>query len=166
MPSFVRTLFVPVLLLGWPLALWATPPQIGSALPELNLQDQHGRDWRVTAHTRLLIVATGRAASNLVQEVLTGQPGDVLAARQALYLADLSRMPGFITRTFALPALREQPFAVGVVLQPQTLADWPRADEAVTLISLQDGRVTAIEQARDAATLRAALGLQPAEAAR
>ena len=120
----------------------------------------------MTAHTRLLIVATGRAASNLVQEVLTGQPGDVLAARQALYLADLSRMPGFITRTFALPALREQPFAVGVVLQPQTLAGWPRADEAVTLISLQDGRVTAIEQARDAATLRAALGLQPAEAAR
>ena len=57
----------------------------------------------------------------------------------------MSKMPGFITRTFALPALREQPFEVGVSLDAKTLADWPRQDDAVTLIRLDQGRVIGAE---------------------
>ncbi len=53
----------------------------------------------------------------------------------------MSKMPGVITRTFALPALREQPFEVGVSLDAKTLADWPRQEDAVTLIRLDQGRV-------------------------
>lgn len=149
-------------LLSWPALALASPPlQPGQALPELTLKDQHDQAWKVSADTKLVLFAAGRKASNLVQTVLADQPAGFLATRQAVYLADLSRMPGFVTRTFALPALREMPFVLGVVLDEALLKDWPRQDGAVTLIALQDGRVSTVSHASTEAQLRTALGLAP-----
>lgn len=142
--------------------LWALaggPVESGQHLPGLHLKDQHDRDWYVHADTRLVIFAAGRKASNLVLAVLGPQPRGFLAGRHAVYLADMSRMPGFVTRSFALPALRDQTFEVGVVLDEQTLAGWPRQDDAVTLIRLDQGRVVSHEYASTEAQLKAALGL-------
>lgn len=137
----------------------AAPVEPGQPLPKLSLQDQRDQPWRVEDNTRLVLFSSGRKASNLVQDVLASQPKDFLATRQAAYLADMSRMPSFITRNIALPTLRDKPFSVGVVLDEKLLADWPRQTDAVTLISLQDGKVTAVAYATTEAQVRAALGL-------
>lgn len=139
--------------------VWAAAPVPGQHLPALHLKDQHDREWYVHADTRLVIFAAGRKASNLVMAVLGAQPKGFLTTRHAVYLADMSKMPSFITRTFALPSLKEQPFEVGVVLDDKTLTDWPRQDDAVTLIRLDQGRVIGHEYAGTEAQLKAALGL-------
>lgn len=149
---------------AWAMALTsalagAAPVQPGQPLPPLQLKNQHDQSWQVSSQTRLVIFAAGRKASNLVMEVLAPQPAGFLSARQAVYLADMSRMPGFVTRTFALPALREQKFEVGVSLEEQTLSGWPREDDAVTLIRLEGGRVVSHEYIRTEAQLKAVLGL-------
>jgi hypothetical protein len=131
---------------------------VGSTLPALEIKDQHERAWRIDAELKLLLFASGRQGSNVALEVLADKPEGFLASRGAAYLADMSRMPGFVTETFALPALRAQPFAVGVVRDGKLLAEWPRDDEAVQLIRLEGGRVTAIGRAVTAGELRAALG--------
>lgn len=137
----------------------AAPLQEGQPLPALQIQDQHEKPWQVAQDTQLVLFAAGRKASNLAMAVLGSQPKGFLASRQAVYLADMSKMPGFITRTFALPSLREQPFLVGVSLDEKTLADWPRQADAVTLIRLAQGRVVSQEFATSEAQLRSALGL-------
>ncbi len=141
--------------------LWASAGRIevGQPLPTLSLQNQHGQAWRIAPDTQMVIFAAGRTASNLVMAVLSSQPKGWLTSRQAVYLADMSKMPGFITRTFALPALREQPFEVGVSLDAKTLADWPRQEDAVTLIRLDQGRVIGRDHASTEGQLKAALGL-------
>ncbi len=132
----------------------------GQPLPSLQIKDQHDGSWAIDADARLVIFAAGRKASNLALEVLGDQPKGFLATRHAVYLADMSRMPGFITRTFALPSLREQPFKVGVSLEEKTLADWPRQDDALTLIQLDEkGKVSRIGFVTSAAELRKALDL-------
>jgi hypothetical protein len=141
---------------------WAAlgaPVQPGQPLPALQIKDQHERDWRIAPDTRLVIFAAGRTASNLVLGVLAPQPKGFLVARHAVYLADMSKMPGDITRTFAMPSLREQNFEVGVALDEKTLAGWPRQDDAVTLIRLEQGRVVHHEYLTTEAQLKAALGL-------
>jgi hypothetical protein len=135
------------------------PVEPGRPLPSLSLLDQHGQPWQPAADARLLLLAASRSASSRVQAVLGSQPRDFLALRRAAYLADMSRMPGFITRSFALPALKEQPFTVGVSLQDGALAGWPQRDDAVTLIHLEGGRVARISFAETEAALRDALGL-------
>ena len=138
---------------------FAAPVVLEQPLPALTLQDQHTQPWGVKADTRLVVFAAGRKPSNLVMEVLGAQAKGFLESRQAVYVADMSRMPGFVTRTFALPALREQPFAVGVNLDDKQLADWPRQEDAITLIRLEGGRVSSIAYARSAAELKTALGI-------
>ena len=137
----------------------ASPVALRQPLPTVALQDQHAKAWTIKADTRLVLFAAGRKPSNLVMEVLGEQPKDFLDSRHAVYVADMSRMPGMITRTFALPALREQPFTVGVALDDKLLAEWPRQEDAITLIRLEAGRVARIDYARTAGELRAALGL-------
>lgn len=131
----------------------------GTALPAVPLKDQHGNAWQIAADTRLVIFAAGRKASNIALEVLGQQPKDFLASRRVAYLADMSRMPGLVTRTFALPALREQPFLVGVSLEDKALDDWPRKDDMLTLLRVEGGRITAIDYVGTNAQLRSALGL-------
>jgi hypothetical protein len=147
------------LCLACPLWALAGPVEPGQPLPALTLQNQHDQAWRIAPDTKLVLFAAGRKASNLMQTVLAPQPKGFLAGRHAVYLADMSKMPGFITRTFALPSLRELNFDVGVSLDGQTLAGWPRQDDAVTLIRLDQGRVVSHEYATTEAQLKAALGL-------
>lgn len=148
-----------LLALGLMGAASAAPLTPGQPVPALQLRNQHDQEWRISQDTQLVIFAGSRKASNLVQAVLAPQPKGFLATRRALYLADMSKMPGFITRTFALPSLREQAFEVGVSLDDQTLADWPRREDAVTLIRLERGLVVSLEYAHTDAQLRAALAL-------
>lgn len=137
----------------------ASPVAVGQPLPTLTLQDQHGQDWRIQPDTRLVLLAAGRTASNTVLTVLGGQPKGFLASQRTVYLADMSRMPGFITRTFALPALREQPFVVGVSMQDNVLSGWPTQPDSVTLLELEQQVVRAVRYAKTEAELRTALGL-------
>lgn len=137
----------------------ALPFAVGQTLPELKLKDQHDKPWTVAPSTRLVMFAAGRKASNLVQVVLQDLPKDQLIRRQAVYLADMSKMPGFITRTFALPALKEMPYAVGVSLNEATLANWPRQPDAVTLVTLENGVIKSIRYTTVEAELRTALAL-------
>lgn len=152
-----RTLLA--LCLAGPLWALAGPVEPGRPLPALSLLNQHDQAWRIAPDTRLVLFAAGRKASNLVLGVLAPQPKGFLAGRHAVYLADMSKMPGFITRTFAMPSLREQNFEVGVSMDDQTLAGWPRQDDAVTLIRLEQGRVVSHEYLTTEAQLKAALGL-------
>jgi hypothetical protein len=135
----------------------ATTFSVGQSLPELKLKDQHDQLWVVAPSTRLVMFAAGRKASNLVQAVMQDLPKDQLTRRQAVYLADMSKMPGFVTRTFALPALKEMPYPVGVSLDGSTLASWPRQPDAVTLIELEHGLVKRISYTTAEAELRAEL---------
>jgi hypothetical protein len=147
------------LCLATPLWALAVPVVPGQPLPALSLQTQHDQAWKVPSDTKLVIFAADRKASNLVLAVLSPQPTGFLPTRHAVYLADMSKMPGFITRTFALPSLREQPFEVGVSLDGHTLADWPRQEDTVTLIRLAQGRVVSHEYLSTESQLKAALGL-------
>jgi hypothetical protein len=150
---------LPLLLALGMLGAVAGPVAPGQPLPALALKNQHEQDWRIAPDTKLVLFAAGRKASNLMQSVLAPQPKAFLAGRHAVYLADMSKMPGFITRTFALPSLRELNFDVGVSLDETTLAGWPRQDDAVTLIRLDQGRVVSHEYATTEVQLKAALGL-------
>jgi len=135
----------------------ATTVAVGQALPSLNLKDQHGKPWQIAPSTMLVMFAAGRKASNLAQAVLQALPKDQLTRKNAVYLADMSKMPAFITRTFALPVLRDMPYAIGVSLDEATLAAWPRQTDVVTLIELDQNVVKTIRFVDTEADLRAAL---------
>jgi hypothetical protein len=130
---------------------------LGQHLPDVALKDQHDKPWRIELSTRLVMFSASRKASKITQAVLATLPADHMTHRDALYLVDLSAMPGFITRNIALPALQKLPYLMGVSLNEATLAAWPHQADAVTLIELDRGLVKRISYASTEAEVRAAL---------
>lgn len=142
------------------LAAGAAPILPGGVLPALALEDQHGRMVSTSASTRLVLFAADKAASDLINEVLAARPAGVLDGLGAVYFADISAMPALVTRMFALPALREMPFAVGLGREASQLADLPRQKGAATVVRLVDGKVASIEYARNVGQLMQVIGLK------
>lgn len=143
-----------------PSAASAAPVIPGAALPSLSLEDQHGKTVSTRADTRIVLFAADKAANDLINGVLATQPAGVLGTLNAVYFADISAMPALVTRMFALPALREMSFAVGLGRDATQLADLPRQKGAATILRVDDGKVIAIEYAHDTGQLKQAIGLK------
>jgi hypothetical protein len=140
-------------------AAQAAPVATGTALPALELADQHDRPWRIERGTRLLLFAVDKVASDRVTESLRPLGRDALDARDAVFLADVHAMPALVTRMFALPALRELPFAVGLGRDATLTADLPRRAGQVTAFVLDGGVVTELHYLGTDADVRRILGL-------
>ncbi len=143
-----------------PLAAGAAPLVPGTSFPPLSLEDQHGKTVSTRADTRIVLFAADKAANDLINEVLAAQPAGVLGTLNAVYFADISAMPALVTRMFALPALREMSFAIGLGRDATQLADLPRQKGAATILRLADGKVATIEYAHNAGQLKQAIGLK------
>jgi NADPH-dependent ferric siderophore reductase len=91
--------------------------------------------------------------------VLQAQDARVLDTIHAVYLADISGMPALISTLFALPKLKELPFAVGIVRDAAQTAQLPRRPDQITVLVLDAGRVRQVLHAGNADALKQALGL-------
>lgn len=146
-------------LLALPMVLVAEGFEVGQTLPELTLKDQHDVAQTITPATRLLIFSAERNASSLVESVLDGQTAATLDAAGVRYVADISAMPGMVTKLIALPKMRKRPYPMLLGREPAETAMLPREPGKVTLIEAADGTITGVRYLADAPALKAALGL-------
>jgi len=150
--------------LGLHLGVQASPLEPGSPVPLITLEDQHGKPVRVDAGTRRLLFSAERSVNDMISKVLLAQPAGVLERQETVFLADISSMPAVITRLFALPKMRDLPYAIGLAREPAQVAqvaDLPRQPGAATVLRFADGKLVDIHLARNESQLRAALGLEP-----
>ena len=126
---------------------WAQSPllQVGDPIPKMTLSDQHEKPWVIPADTKLVLFSGSRDANTIAQGLLSQKPAEYLTSMNAVYLSDMSKMPGFITRNFALPSMRELPYSLGVVLNADETKTFPRQDGALTAVFFEKGKVTRIE---------------------
>jgi hypothetical protein len=140
-------------------ASWAQSPslQVGEPIPKMTLSDQHEKPWLIPADTKLVLFSVSRNANTLVQSILSQKNSGYLSSKKVVYFSDLSKMPGFITRTFALPSMRDLPYSVGIVLNAEESQSWPREEDAVTAVFLSQGRISKIEYIKNAEFLQQTL---------
>jgi len=81
--------------------------QIGSKLGGFELEDQFGQPHSIKRMPRTLILTFEKKTGAFVNQFLTRQGSQYLAEHDALYIADIARMPGFVTTMFALPKMRK-----------------------------------------------------------
>lgn len=132
----------------------ATAP---STLTPFELDDQHGVRGRVDSQTRLLVVTRDMDAGALAKKALAGIGQPDLDARGVVYVSEISRMPGLVSRLFALPAMRRRPYRILVDPDGAATRDVPSEAGAVAVLSLDALRIVAVEQLRTASAVRDAL---------
>jgi hypothetical protein len=122
------------------------PPWIaGDRLEAFELADQHGEPGRVDAGVRLLLFAADMDAGKLVRDALEADPSlQDLAARGAVFVSDIHRMPALVTRLFALPSMRRRPYRMLLDRGPGPTVRIPREPGKLTLLELDALAIRAI----------------------
>ena len=143
-------------LLGFAVAAaMAAEPGPADPLQAAEFTDQWDQPQALDENTRWLVVAQGMDAGDIVEEVFTHLNVSDPGTRGLLYLADISGMPGLITRFIALPAMRDFAFPMALIREEGVLEtmDLPLgAPEAVTVLELNGLQVVQTETFTDSAS--------------
>ncbi len=130
---------------------------VGDALPALALKDQHGEPVPIGAATRLVLFSRDMDGGGHVKEALAEDGRARLESRGAVYVADVSRMPGFVLSTFALPSMRRRPYPIALDETGSATAALPGEEGKATILVLENGRIASIAFAGSAADVLGAL---------
>jgi len=132
---------------------------VGERIEGFALEDQHGETRRVDAATRLVLFSRDMDGGGLLRSALEDTPSETLPERDAVYVADISGMPGLVARLFAVPAMRRRPYPMLLDRTGETTARLPDVEGQATLVFLDDLVVTRVEHADSDDVVRRLLGL-------
>jgi len=139
------------------LASGAQALETGERLAPWTLSDQFEQAYTLDDDLRILLVARSMDGAKLLDAALEGQAKGYLEARQALFVADISRMPGLIGKLFAIPAMRDYSYRVLLDREAQVVPQYAAPEQGVLWLQLERGVLRERRVFSDAAALRAAL---------
>jgi hypothetical protein len=135
---------------------------IGDALPTLDLRDQHGVEAPIDASTSLMLFTRDMDGGGLVKTALSEDGARTLTAARAVYVSDVSGMPFFVRSMFALPSIRKRAYPVRLDETGAATGCVPYRQGAVTMLTLESGKITAIDFATTIEALKTRLRPSPA----
>ena len=144
----MKRILLPVLLVAHMLATAATL-QPGDPVPAINLKDQHEKPVAIAPDTRLIFFTAEMDGSRLMTNALATLPATSLKDRKAVYIADISDMPGLVSSVFAVPKMQKEAYTVALTRDAKDTASLPRKLGAVTVLKVEGGKVSAVDFAQD-----------------
>lgn len=137
--------------------LLANALEQGDKLAPWTLLDQYDQAYSLAADTHILLVARDMDGAKLVKAALAEQPKGYLEARDAVFVADIQRMPALISKLFAIPAMRDYNYRVVLDREGRVASRYGVGEGQVLWLQL-DHRVLAGQRVyTDATALKAAL---------
>ncbi|MNP63693.1 hypothetical protein D3C76_1591220 [compost metagenome] len=105
----------------------------------------------------MLLVARDMDGAKLVKAALAEQPKGYLESRDAVFVADIQRMPALISKLFAIPAMRDYNYRVMLDREGQVASRYPGQEGKVLWLQLEQGALVSQQEFADAKALKAAL---------
>jgi len=136
------------------------PPEplgVGDTLPELPLTDQHGAQHVVDASVKIILFSRDMDGGDILKSALADLPEGSLDAAGAVYVSDISGMPSFVARLFALPRMRRRPYPMLLDRTGEVTVLLPDEPGRATLIHLDALQITEVEHLETPEAVRARL---------
>ncbi|WP_206617411.1 FAD/FMN-containing dehydrogenase [Pseudomonas alkylphenolica] len=143
--------------------LLAHAVEVGERLAPWTLLDQHDQAYSLNPQTQILLVARNMDGAKLVKAALAERAKGYLEARDAVFVADIQRMPALISKLFAIPAMRDYSYRVLLDREGTVATRYAGAEDKVLWLQLDQGRVVAEREFSNADELRQALEQVPAK---
>ena len=103
--------------------------------------------------TKWLIFSYNRSGGDWVKNAFDQLEIKKPQAHGWIYVSDISKMPSLITKIFALPKMRDYAFPMALDMEGDATKDWPRQEESVTVMQLDQLNVTKTEYFKDEKSL-------------
>ncbi|MFP8875694.1 MAG: hypothetical protein VCB99_02025 [Myxococcota bacterium] len=130
---------------------------MGDNVDGFELEDQFGKTHRVDESTGLILFSRDMDGGELLSAALEDKTAKFLADRQAVYVADISGMPGLVARLFALPKMRKRGYPMLLDREGEVTASLPDQEGSGTLIELDGLQIVHVESLSDADAISARL---------
>jgi hypothetical protein len=117
------------------LALILVPAFADSLKPQL-FKDQWDNTIELDSSVQWLLFSHSRKGGEWIEQSMTNLDITDPASKQMLIVADISRMPGMITRMIAMPKMRKLPYPMAISRDAANTENWPRAGDDVSLYRL------------------------------
>lgn len=111
----------------------------------VSFEDQHGNSLELNEQVSWVIFSHNNDGAKVVKEAIDQTGLTDFARYQGIYIADISKMPGLVTRLFAMPAMRKYEFRMALDREGNLTQDFPRSADQVTLLKLSNLKL--VEQA-------------------
>jgi hypothetical protein len=130
--------------------------QVGDTVSGFELPDQYGNQHSIKEMPKTLILTFEKRTGGFVNGFLKMQDKSFLKKNNALYIADIARMPMLITNMFALPKMKRYEHTVLLAYEDDFQALYPIEKAKATVIHFdQKGAITEILFVDDEASLKA-----------
>jgi len=125
--------------------MWANEYQAGQSIKPVILNDQFGATHKIVKMPQTIIVTFEKEPSDILNEYLSKQSQGYLEKNDAVYIADISQMPAFVTKTFALPKMKEYNYKVLLITDENEGALYPYQEGQITIIKMDNNRIKSIQ---------------------
>ena len=125
---------------------------VGNTLPTLKIKDQFEKEHIVDANIKTIIFSATKTEGTTIKEFLLTKDKDYLITNKTVYIADITGMPSLITKFVAMPKMKNYSFSI-LLIDEANKTLFPVKEDMISIISLENGKVTDIKYVKTAAEL-------------
>jgi hypothetical protein len=118
--------------------------QVGQSIKPVILNDQFGAIHNIDKMPRTIIMTFEKEPSDVLNEYLSKQPEGYLEKNNAVFIADISGMPAFVSKSFALPKMKEYKYKALLITDENEGAMYPYQEGQITIIKTENNRIKSI----------------------
>ncbi|WP_413581119.1 hypothetical protein [Bdellovibrio sp. HCB288] len=95
--------------------------------------------------TQWILFSSDMDAAKILTEYLNANPGKLDPAK-TLVIADISKMPGLVSKMFAIPKMRKYNYKLALDRTGEATQDWPREKGQIIVMKVAELKVESIER--------------------
>jgi len=125
-----------------------------STIEPFTLNDQFGEEHHLEQMPKLLICSFGKETGKLISNYFNAQDANYLTTHNIKLMADVSSVPSLLRGTFILPKMKKYSFEILISTESKFSEQFPREEDKLTLLKLENGVVQEIVFVADEAGLK------------
>jgi len=138
-------------------SVWGAPYSVGQSVTPLDLKDQFGKRHPLKVMPEKVVMAFEKGTGAMVNEYLAAQEKGYLVKNNTVFIADISQMPNFITKAFAIPKMQKYPHTVLLIQDEELGLKFPSEEDKVTVMTFKGNFLRSIRYITSAAELKQAI---------
>jgi len=131
--------------------------ELNTALETFTLNDQFGERYKIETMPKLLICSFGKESGKLISNYFNAQDANYLEAHNIRLFADVAGIPSLLRKTLILPKMKKYNFKILLSDDADFSKQFPREDDSLTILRIENNVVTSISFVKDEATLKASI---------
>ena len=136
--------FICALLVLLPFGLFADTLKEGTTIQAPVIKDQFEKTVSIAPQTKQVIIAYTKSQGDVIKAFLEANP-NYLTENNALYLMDATAVPSMVMSMFMMPKFKKYTYSIGLLDNEKDVAYFPKKEDRITVISLENLNVTAID---------------------